>query len=518
MNLRAFLNLLVLASLLLALAGCASSPRSGGGADMEDATVGDAVVPDPNKPRLFFSGGDVQQVRGAALGAAVTQGWKVQETSGDSLILTRNLDSSAAEALAPGASRGPLPPIVEVRADFFPRGGGVETQLGAQVITQRGTPKETRQDYTDAYRNELTHSLAMLQNAWHETGPRIAHALPPTGGFQDGAAPTEGQVADASTPASAANGFTGQNEAEFATNPSSNYGSSTVAATDYEPEVEADAETMTNEQPEFSSAATWALPAGAAATAAAAAQARASSLSPAPAAAPTAKVGGPAPVVSRVPAANPRLIQTPAPPTRMVSAPPQTLATKGLGGTSAANRGGQSAAASSPTTKVGSVPVTKPAKATPTASKTTTISSSAVTAKPAAKTTATAKTAPAANTKTPGTATKTAANSATASSSGAKTKIPTTANTNVTKTQKTTGTPASAGTAGKAPAEASAKAATKTAPVNQQPAKPATTNAKTASVSGTTSTKKANTSGTSSASKTTATTTGAKKTNSAKEN
>ena len=126
MNLRAFLNLLVLASLLLALAGCASSPRSGGGADMEDATAGDTVVPDSNKPRLFFSGGDVQQVRGAALGAAVTQGWKVQETAGDSLILTRNLDSSAAEALAPGASRGPLPPIVEVRADFFPRGGGVD--------------------------------------------------------------------------------------------------------------------------------------------------------------------------------------------------------------------------------------------------------------------------------------------------------------------------------------------------------------------------------------------------------
>ena len=513
MNVRVLLNLLVLGGLLLALAGCASSPRSGQGAETEDATVGGAGVPDPNKPRLFFSGGDVQQVRGAALGAAVTQGWKVQEPSGDnSLILLRDLDSSAAEALAPGASRGPLPPLVEVRADFFPRGGGVETQLGAQVITQRGTPKETRQDYTDAYRNELSHSLAMLQTAWHETGPRIAKALPPPGGFKDSGATPEGQVADASAPAPLDTGFTGQNDATLSAKSPVAADGSTVAAADYEPEAEADAETMANGQPEFSSAATWALPAGAAATAAAAAQARASALPPAP----TPARVGPAPVVSRFPAANPRLIQNPAPPTRVSSASPRTTSAKGLGGTPATAKGSQSTATSSSNTNIVNVSSSKPVKATPTgtvsATKTKITSGGTVTAKPAANTTATAKSAPAANNKANNAVSKTSANAAAAPSSAAKTKAPAT----TTKAPKALGTSAPAGTTSKATATAPDKPATKTAPEKQPPAKPTTAGTKMASATAATSTKKAaNTSQPNGASKTT---TSAKKTNSAKEN
>ena len=517
MNLRVFFNLLVLGSLLLALAGCASSPRSGQGAETEDATVGDAAVPDPNMPHLFFSGGDVQQVRGAALGAAVTQGWKVEETAGESLILRRNLDSTAAEALAPGASRGPLPPIVEVRADFFPRPGGVETQLGAQVITQRGTPKETRQDYTDAYRNELSHSLATLQNAWHEAGPRIAKALPPTGGFQD-SRNTEGQVADNPAPSTfdgdyADNSFTDRNDLEPLT-------SSSAAAAEFET---GNGNGIAGE-PQVSSAATWALPAGAAAAAAAAAQARASALPPAPAQAATAKAG-PAPVVSLAPAANPRLSQraAPAPLPRSAAPAPQQVTTKGASGTSSAARGDQRVLISMPTGKAGKSEATSPAKATPTTTRTKMTSGStgstrstattATAAKPATWTTAPATTGLGANKKAPS-----AANKTTAPKSGAQTKAPTTktAGATATKAAKPNATPASSSTAGQAPA--------KTTPVKQQPAKPAATGTKTASASGTAaastnSTKTAaNASKTNSANKTTGTTTGAKKSTSPKEN
>jgi hypothetical protein len=207
-------------------------------------------VPDPNKPSMFFSGGNIQQVRGAAMGAAVTQGWEVKKAGRDSLILQRNLDDTAAENLAPGASRGPLPPVIEVRTDFFDRSGGVEVQLGAEAVTARGTNKEVRQDYTETYRNELTHSLSILQNSWHEAGPRIANALPPIGGMRD-AAPTDSPVS------------------ESLANPAP------VTPPSYSmidiPDEEAE-----DSQP--SSAATWSLPPAAAATATATAVARANTL------------------------------------------------------------------------------------------------------------------------------------------------------------------------------------------------------------------------------------------------
>lgn len=208
------------------------------------------AVPDPNKPSMFFSGGNIQQVRGAAMGAAVTQGWEIQKAGRDSLILQRNLDDAAAENLAPGASRGPLPPVIEVRTDFFDRSGGVNVQLGAEAVTARGTDKEVRQDYTETYRNELTHSLSILQNSWHEAGPRIANALPPIGGLRDTA------PADTSAPESITNAA-----------PESRPSYSMVDT----PEVVAK-----EKQP--SSAATWALPPAAAATVTAAAVARANTL------------------------------------------------------------------------------------------------------------------------------------------------------------------------------------------------------------------------------------------------
>ncbi len=184
MNFRGLLNLLALCGLTIVLAGCASSPRSGQHADSEDA-LAKSAIPDPNKPNMFFPGGNIQQVRGAAMGAAVTQGWEVKKAGRDSLILQRDLDDVAAENLASGASRGPLPPVVEVRTDFFDRSGGVNVQLAAEVITARGTNKEKRQDSTTTYRNELMHALSILQNDWREAGPKIANALPPIGGSRD---------------------------------------------------------------------------------------------------------------------------------------------------------------------------------------------------------------------------------------------------------------------------------------------------------------------------------------------
>ncbi len=121
------------------------------------------------------------------MGAAITRGWDVLDTpvSADSLILQRNLDSRMAENLSPGASLGPLPPVIQVQTDFFPRTGGLDVQLGAQVVTGSGTEKELRQDFSESYRNELMHSLTMLQTAWHESGPRVINALPPIGGLRD---------------------------------------------------------------------------------------------------------------------------------------------------------------------------------------------------------------------------------------------------------------------------------------------------------------------------------------------
>ena len=262
MNLRGLLNLLALGSLGLILAGCASSPRSGQYGDGDDA-LSQTAVPDPNKPSMYFAGGNIQQVRGAAMGAAVTQGWEVQKAGRDSLILQRNLDDAAAENLAPGASRGPLPPVIEVRTDFFDRSGGVEVQLSAEAVTARGTSKEMRQDYTETYRNELTHSLSILQNSWHEAGPRIANALPPIGGMRD-TAPTDSSAA------------------ESIANP----------VPDTQPSYSMiDTPDVVVEERQPSSAVNWSLPPAAAATATATAAARANTLPPKiPPVTPTTKI------------------------------------------------------------------------------------------------------------------------------------------------------------------------------------------------------------------------------------
>lgn len=501
MNLRDLIHLLVFGSLLMVLAGCASSPRSGQGAESVDAAS--AAVPDPNKPRLFFNGGNVQQVRGAAMGAATSQGWTIQESPGDSLILQRQLDSMAAEALAPGSSRGPLPPVVEVRADFFPRGGGVETQLGAEVITLRGTDREVRQDYTDAYRNELTHSLAVLQNAWHEAGPRIANALPPLGGFQSQSA-TENQLnstsSDVTRPVDLA-GPQGDEEVET------------------ESVNQALADTK-DEQVPYSSAADWTLPAAAAATAAATARARAEALSPAP------TLGGPAPVVNRSPSSRIPATQTQgtaphtAPLTRVAVSSPSLTPTKVAGTSSSTGKPGVKLVPPGPESAKGAKTAVTTGQTITKAGTSSQVSVSPPKAKPAssgstvasAPASVTSKSAPTVATrKAPPMASKTSPSSTNSAPPVAKAKTAATA----TPPPKRTNTPPTANSAGKTPGKA--------APIAKSQ-QPATTSTKTASATGsksvgtTTSKVAATPSKTNTPSKAAGSTAGAKKGTTTKEN
>jgi hypothetical protein len=504
LNLRDLIYLLVFGSLLMMLAGCASSPRSGQGAETVDAAS--SAVPDPNKPRMFFNGGNVQQVRGTAMGAATSQGWKIQESPGDSLILQRQLDSMAAEALAPGSSRGPLPPVVEVRADFFPRGGGVETQLGAEVITLRGTDREVRQDYTDAYRNELTHSLAVLQNAWHEAGPRIANALPPIGGFQSQSA-AENQLNSTSSDVTQPVDLVGPQGDEEVETESAN---------------QALADTK-DEQVPYSSAADWTLPAAAAATAAATARARAEALSPAP------TFGGPAPVVnrspsSRIPATQTQGIAPPtAPLTGVVVSSPSLTPAKVAGTSSGAGKPGVKLVTPAPASAKGAnTAVTAGQTITKAGTSSPKVSVSPTKAKPASSgSTAASAPAPAsviskspptvATRKAPPMASKTSPSSANSAPPVAKAKTAATA----TPPPKRTNTLATANSAGKTPG--------KSAPIAKSQ-QPATTSAKTASATGsksvgtTTSKVAATPSKANTPSKTAKSTAGAKKGTTTKEN
>ena len=167
----AFLKTGVAACAALIVVGCAT-------------TTGPVLQPsgaryDPNKPQTFLPGASVDQAKGVAMGAAVSKGWSVLQSTDDTLLLQRMLDAAAAESSLPGASVAPLPPVVQVRSSFFRRDMGVDVVLDAQVVTGRGTEQEKSVDFTENYRGELTQSLASLRQAWDTTGSRVASAIPP---------------------------------------------------------------------------------------------------------------------------------------------------------------------------------------------------------------------------------------------------------------------------------------------------------------------------------------------------
>ncbi len=163
---RLFFSFFNLGLMTLFLVGCATTGPGG-------------ARYDPDKPQIFLANAEIWQIKGLAMGAAVTKGWDITESTEDVLIQRRRLNTAATQPVAPGNVQGGLPALVEVRSQFFSRDGGVDVILDATVTQQRGTKKEKRDDFTDTYRNELAHSLASLENAWRESRYRVASSIPP---------------------------------------------------------------------------------------------------------------------------------------------------------------------------------------------------------------------------------------------------------------------------------------------------------------------------------------------------
>jgi len=157
-----------LAFVALLAVGCASTLTSSGGARY-----------DADKPQTFLPNAKVEQVKGVAMGSAVSKGWTLVNSSVDTLVLQRNMNAAAAESISSGAGLAPLPSVIQVRSSFFPRQGGVDVVLDAQVITGRGTDKEKRDDFTESFRPELMRSLTALRKTWNESSWRVASATPP---------------------------------------------------------------------------------------------------------------------------------------------------------------------------------------------------------------------------------------------------------------------------------------------------------------------------------------------------
>jgi len=134
---------------------------------------------DPDKPQIFIPNARVEHVRGVAMGMAKSKGWTFVDSTDDTLLLQRPLNAAAAESIEPGAGLGPLPAVVEVRTQFFPRLGGVDVVVDAEASIHRGTDREERVDFTETYQGELMRSLASLQRAWTESRARVVAAVPP---------------------------------------------------------------------------------------------------------------------------------------------------------------------------------------------------------------------------------------------------------------------------------------------------------------------------------------------------
>jgi len=145
-------------------------------------TTGPAKAPmipyDPGKPHTLLPGANMENAKSVAMGAAVSNGWKIVDSSGNRLLLQRTLDTPDPQITGvqvPGAK----PPLVQAQAAFFPRTHGVEVTVGAELITNRGTKEEQKRHFTEAYNKDLMHSLASLNTAWAATAPQVANALPP---------------------------------------------------------------------------------------------------------------------------------------------------------------------------------------------------------------------------------------------------------------------------------------------------------------------------------------------------
>jgi hypothetical protein len=149
------------------------------------------VTYDPSKPHALLPGGTMENARSVAMGAAVSKGWKIVDSTGNQLLLQRTLDATPDPQVTGVQVPGAKPPLVQVQTGFFARPNGVEVTVGADLITNRGTKEEQKRDFTKAYKKDLMHSLASLKKAWAATAPQVANAMPPLQGPGDlGAPPT----------------------------------------------------------------------------------------------------------------------------------------------------------------------------------------------------------------------------------------------------------------------------------------------------------------------------------------
>lgn len=176
MNRRFLRSLPALAATGLLIAGCATGPKS----DVFDGSDQSGLPYDPNKPQVLLTGAKVVEAKGIAMGAATSKGWKIARSAPNTLVLERPLNAAAAGALPPGSRpAGGKPPVLEVEADFFQRQQGVDVVLTATAVTRNGAREAQREDYTEPYREALTHSLDSLRAAWEDNRQRIASATPP---------------------------------------------------------------------------------------------------------------------------------------------------------------------------------------------------------------------------------------------------------------------------------------------------------------------------------------------------
>lgn len=157
--------------LALTVVGCASL---GGGSVPGEATVSIGNI--SNLPQVALPGASMQDARSVAMAAARTRGWDIVSADANQLLLERPLPPELPQAQALGSALAP--PRMQVETNIAERGDGSIVALRAFVLTNPGTPEETRLDYTSEYENQLLISLSSLSSAWIAARDKLRAEVP----------------------------------------------------------------------------------------------------------------------------------------------------------------------------------------------------------------------------------------------------------------------------------------------------------------------------------------------------
>ena len=132
-----------------------------------------------NPPQVLIPGATRSEVKGLAMGSARAKGWNIVTSTDDLLVMQRPLDPASPSALALGATKSAVPPVIEVTSAFAEQSGGVTVALGATLISQPpGEQSPKRVDYTENYRDALKQSLESLRSNWTSNRQRVANSMP----------------------------------------------------------------------------------------------------------------------------------------------------------------------------------------------------------------------------------------------------------------------------------------------------------------------------------------------------